>query len=173
VVIEQDRRTRAPVMIAAMTARRFTGTVRAEGRGRVVVPVPFDPDQVWGVKSRHHITGTINQVRFRGVIEASDADRRIVFTPAWLRDNSLEPGEPVEVELSPEGPQRADLAEDIAAALDAAPTAAAFFDSLAQFYRRAYLRWINGTTRRPELRAARIAEMVDLLTAEIKQRPKT
>lgn len=156
-----------------MTARRFTCTVRAEGRGRVVVPVPFDPDQVWGVKSRHHITGIVNEARIRGVIETSGADRRIVLTSAWLRDNSLAPGDSVEVVLSPEGPQRADLAEDIAAALDAAPTAAAFFDSLAQFYRRAYLRWIDGTKHRPELRAARIAEVVDLLTAEVKQRPKT
>jgi uncharacterized protein YdeI (YjbR/CyaY-like superfamily) len=156
-----------------MTARRFTGTARADGRGRVVVPVPFDPDQVWGVKSRHHITGTVNQMRVRGVIETAEADRRIVLTPSWLRDHGLAPGDRVEVELSPEGPQRADLADDIAAALDAAPAAAAFFDSLAQFYRRAYLRWIDGTTRRPELRAARIAEMVELLTAGIKQRPKT
>jgi uncharacterized protein YdeI (YjbR/CyaY-like superfamily) len=157
--------------IAAVTAHRFTGTARAADRGRVVVPVPFDPDQAWGVKSRHHVTGTVNQVRFRGVIEASD--RRIVFTPAWLRDNGLAPGDQVEVELSPEGPQRSDLAEDVAAALDAEPAAGAFFDSLAQFYRRAYLRWIDGTTRRPELRAARIAEMVGLLAAGIKQRPKT
>ena len=51
--------------------------------------------------------------------------------------------------------------------------AAAFFDTLAQFYRKAYLRWIDATTRRPELRAARIAEVVDLLAAEIKQRPRS
>jgi bifunctional DNA-binding transcriptional regulator/antitoxin component of YhaV-PrlF toxin-antitoxin module len=156
-----------------MTERRFTGTVRADERGRVVVPVPFDPDQAWGVRARHHITGTVNDVRIRGVLEASGADRLIVLPSAWRRDNGLAPGDHVEVVLSPEGPQRADLAEDIAAALAATPTAAAFFDSLAQFYRRAYLRWIDGTTRRPELRAARIAEMVDLLAAGVKQRPKT
>ncbi|MET9630650.1 YdeI/OmpD-associated family protein [Lentzea sp. NPDC006480] len=156
-----------------MTAPRFVGTVHAEGPGHLVVPVPFDPDEVWGVKSRHHITGSVNQVRIRGVIEISDAGPRIVLTPAWLRDHGLAHGDRVEVVLSPEGPQRADLAEDIAAALDAAPAAAAFFDSLAQFYRRAYLRWIDGTKRRPELRAARIAEMVELLSAGIKQRPKT
>ncbi|HEX6342148.1 YdeI/OmpD-associated family protein [Umezawaea sp.] len=156
-----------------MTARRFTGTVREEGRGRVVVPVPFDPDQVWGVKARHHITGTVDDVRVRGVVEASGTDRWVVLTPAWLRDHALAPGDRVAVVLAPEGPQRADLAEDIASALDAAPAAAAHFDSLAQFYRRAYLRWIDGTARRPELRAARIAEVVDLLAAGIKQRPKT
>jgi hypothetical protein len=46
----------------------------------------------------------------------------------------------------------------------------AFFDTLAQFYRKAYLRWIDATTGRPEVRAARIAEVVDLLAAGIKQR---
>jgi uncharacterized protein YdeI (YjbR/CyaY-like superfamily) len=82
-------------------------------------------------------------------------------------------GGDVTVELTPEGPQRADLAEDISAALAANPAAAAFFDTLAQFYRKAYLRWIDATTRRPELRAARIAEVVDLLAAGIKERPRS
>ena len=50
--------------------------------------------------------------------------------------------------------------------------AAAFFDSLAQFYTRAYLRWIDATKRRPDVRAARIAEMVELLKAGRKQRPQ-
>ena len=76
------------------------------------------------------------------------------------------------IELAPEGPERGDLADDIAAALEANPDAAAFFDTLAQFYRKAYLRYIDATTRRPELRAARIAEVVDLLAAGVKQRPR-
>ena len=37
---------------------------------------------------------------------------------------------------------------------------------------QAYLRWIGATARRPDLRAARIAEVVDLLAAGIKQRPR-
>ena len=50
------------------------------------------------------------------------------------------------------------------------PAAGEFFDSIAQFYRRAYLRYIDATKRRPEERAARIAEVVALLAAGIKQR---
>ncbi len=72
----------------------------------------------------------------------------------------------------PEGLQRGDLDADIAAALDAHPAAGAFFDSLAQFYRKAYLRWIDGTKRRPHERVRRIQEMVTLLEAGIKERPK-
>ena len=155
-----------------MTTRRFTSTVGTSGRGRVFVPVPFDPDEVWGVKARHHVAGTVGGLRFRGVIEALGDDRGVVLGAAWRRDHGLAPGDDVEVVLSPEGPQRADLAEDVAAALDAEPAAGAFFDSLAQFYRRAYLRWVDGASRRPEVRAARIAELVELLAAGIKQRPK-
>jgi uncharacterized protein YdeI (YjbR/CyaY-like superfamily) len=75
---------------------------------------------------------------------------------------------PVEVVVEPEGPQRGDLAEDVATALAANPKAAAFFDSLAQFYRRAYLRWIDATKRSPQMRAQRIAQMIDLLNAGVK-----
>ncbi len=71
------------------------------------------------------------------------------------------------------GPQRDDLAADVAAALADNPQAGEFFDSLAQFYRRAYLRYIDATKRRPDERAARIAEVVGLLGAGIKQRPGT
>lgn len=156
-----------------MTARRFTAIVRADRQDRVFVPVPFDPDQVWGAKSRHLIAGTVNGLRFRGAVEVFDSGHGVGLSPTWRRDHGVSLGDHVEVVLSPEGPQRADLAEDIAAALDASPAAAAFFDSLAQFYRRAYLRWVDGTKRRPELRAARISEMVELLAAGVKQRPKS
>ncbi len=83
------------------------------------------------------------------------------------------PGDDVSVELAPEGPQRGDLADDISAALEANPAAAAFSGTLAQFYRQAHLRWIDATTRRPDLRAARIAEVVDMIAAGIKQRPRS
>jgi uncharacterized protein YdeI (YjbR/CyaY-like superfamily) len=82
-------------------------------------------------------------------------------------------GDEVTVELTPEGPQRGDLADDIAAALEANPAAGAFFDTLAQFYRKAYLRWVDATSRRPDVRAARIVEVVDLLAAGIKERPRS
>jgi len=152
--------------------QRYTATLAAGSRGRLFVPVPFDPDQVWRPKPQHHITGTINGVGVRAVIETREGLRGFTLGPAWLRDcRAVAVGDTATVEIMPEGPQRDDLAEDIAAALEASPNAAAFFDSLAQFYRRGYLRWIDATKRRPEQRAERIAEMVELLTSGVKQRP--
>jgi uncharacterized protein YdeI (YjbR/CyaY-like superfamily) len=71
-----------------------------------------------------------------------------------------------------EGPQRGDLADDIGAALEVNLAAGAFFDTLAQFYRNGYLRYIDATKRRPDLRAARIAEVTGLLASGIKERPR-
>ena len=74
--------------------------------------------------------------------------------------------------LAPEGPQRQALDPDIASALQAEPEAAAFFDGLAQFYRKGFLTWIAATKKKPDERARRIAETVRLLKAGIKERPE-
>jgi len=151
---------------------QFTATAIADPRKRVVVPMPVHPDEAWGPKLAHRVAGTVNGMRWRGVIEPLGDGRGIVLGGAWLRDCGIAPGDTVTVELIPEGPQRSNLAPDISAALAAEPEAAAFFDALAQFYRRAYLRWIDATKRRPDERAARIAEMVRLCKAGIKERPR-
>ena len=152
-------------------AHRYDAVASAVG-ARVMVPVPFDPDAVWGPKPKHHVRGTVNGRGVRAVIEPLGDSLGFVLGAAWRRDCGVGAGDPVSVVLSPEGPQRDDLDPDVQAALEAEPAAGAFFDSLAQFYRRAYLRWIDGTKRRPDVRAQRIADMVELLKQGIKERPR-
>jgi hypothetical protein len=153
-------------------SHQFTTRAVTAPRGHVLIPVPFDPDTTWGTKPRHHIRGTVNHMPVRGVVQPADDGYGFTLGPAWLRGCGLAAGDVVTVDIEPEGPQRDDLATDIAAALDASPQAAAFFDSLAQFYRRAYLRWIDATKRHPAQRPQRIAEMIKLLEAGHKQRPQ-
>ncbi|HEX6682155.1 MAG TPA: YdeI/OmpD-associated family protein [Candidatus Limnocylindrales bacterium] len=156
-----------------MEPQRFAARLQPLSRGRGFVAVPFDPDAVWGTKPRHPVGGTINGRTFRGVIETHDGTPGFILGPAWLRDcGGVSVGDSVQVLAVPEGPQRGDLDADLAAALQASPRAGAFFDGLAQFYRKAYLRWIDGTKRRPQERARRIAEMITLLEAGQKQRPQ-
>lgn len=152
------------------TQRRFRTTVAVDRRGRTVVPVPFDPDEAWGVKPRHPVRGSVAGCAMRGIVEKREDGPVITLGPSWTRV-PLHDGTEVEVVLEPEGPQRADLAPDIAAALDAAPDAAAFFDSLAQYYRNSWLRWIDSTKRNPEQRPVRIAHMVRNLQDGRKERP--
>lgn len=151
---------------------RYTTVVSADDRKRVMVPVPFNPDETWGQKLEHRIAGSVNGMGIRGSLEPFAGGFGVVLGEAWRRDCGVSPGDKVTVVLYAEGPQRADLAPDVAAAFDAEPEAGAFFDSLAQFYRRGYLRWIDATKRRPDLREARIAEVVALCKAGVKERPK-
>ena len=156
-----------------MNSRRFRAVIAAGPRDSAVITMPFNPDEAWGAKADHPVGGTIEGCRIRTRLVPADGGWVLILAPKRLRDMGIAIGDDVTVELAPEGPQRADLADDIAAALAANPAAAAFFDTLAQFYRKAYLRWIDATTRRPDLRAARIAEVVDLLAAGVKERPRS
>jgi hypothetical protein len=162
-----------------MRVQQFRGHITADAAGRAVITIPFDPDETWGAKPFHPVGGIIQTAaglscgrRLRGTITAAGSQWVFTVNPMWMRDTGVAVGDEVIVELEPEGPQRGDLADDIASALEASPEAAAFFDTLAQFYRKAYLRYIDATTRRPDVRAARIVEVVDLLAAGVKQRPR-
>jgi hypothetical protein len=135
--------------------------------------MPFDPDETWGAKANHPVGGTIDGRRIRARLAPAGSGWVLVLAPQRLLGMGIAIGDEVSVELTPEGPQRGDLAGDIAAALEASPAAGAFFDTLAQFYRKAYLRYIDATTRRPDVRAARIAEVAGLLAAGIKERPRS
>lgn len=152
--------------------RKFRATLEGADRGRVYLVLPFDPEQAWGKRPRYHIRGTINGDRVRGSLEKFARGYFLALGPAYRRCNGLKVGDAVQVELAPEGPQSEALAADIAAALAADPQAAQFFDGLATFYRKNFLRWIDATKRSPEVRAQRIAELVRLMRAGQKERPR-
>src|SRR5215472_18607123 len=151
-------------------SRTFTAAVERDARGRVMIVLPFDPSEAWGPKTRHHITGTIGGRRIRTTLPGDGPDARVVMGNACA---AFDIGEQVGVVLEPEGPQLDSLAPDLADALAARPQALDFFLSLATFYRKGYLRWVDATKRRPAVRAARIAELVELLDAGHKERPRT
>ena len=151
-----------------MSTKRFKTTVINSGDKTSIV-IPFDPNEVWGVKHRHYATGSINGCTIRGLLESTGTRFFLSLGPAWRRDNGIDAGAKVEVVLAPEGPQSDTLSSDVVAALNADPKAKAFFDSLATFYRKNYIRWIE-SAKRPETRTARIAQMMRLLKAGKKQR---
>ena len=138
-------------------------------KGKARLPIPFDPPEVWGERSRYHVRGTVNGIMWRGPLSVDEQGYYLSLGPAWLRDANLDVNAPVNVELLPEGPQQDSLAADIVAALAADDAARAFFDGLATFYRKGYVNWIEGA-KRPETRLARIQEMMTLLQRRQKQR---
>ena len=79
----------------AATSRQFTTTVTAAPRGQVLIPVPFDPDTVWGGKRRHLVGGTVNGVRVRGALTTTPDGYALTLSRAWLRDCHLALGDNV------------------------------------------------------------------------------
>lgn len=153
------------------TVRSFQARASRTGPRGVTIPVPFNPAEAWGKRDRYHVTGTIEGLGFRTTLVHRQDGWQIALGPKSGSGAGLQDGDSVLVELWPEGPQAEQLAPDIAKALSARPRAQAAFDGLATFYRRGWLRWIEATKRRPEVRAERIAEMVRLVEAGHKERP--
>jgi len=151
-----------------LSTQRFKTTV-AKSASRVFIPIPFHPNEVWGVKQRHHVTGTVNEHKVRGSLGSDGQQYFLPLGATWRRDCGIKAGDTVEVTLSPEGPQSESLAKDVSDALDTEPQARAFFESLATFYRNTYIKWIE-SAKRLETRAARIQEMIELLKAGKKQK---
>ena len=156
----------------AVAQKRFKATIEGADKGRAFVVLPFDPAALWGQRERYHVRGTVGECPVRGALAESQRGYLLPLGAAYRRDAGLHVGDAVTVVLMIEGPQRDGLAPDLAAALEAEPEAGRFFDALATFYRKGYLRWVDATQRRPEVRAARIAELVELLKAGHKQRPR-
>jgi len=146
-------------------------TTIAEGRkgGGIAIKLPFDPAAAWGARDRHDVTGTINGHRVRGKLTEYPDGHRLELGPTWCRDESVLPGAQVTVTLEPEGPQVATMAVDVASALDAEPEVRRFFESLATFYRKNFMRWID-SAKQPETRARRIADTVATLKAGKRER---
>jgi hypothetical protein len=146
-----------------MNTKRFRSTV-VRAKSKSYIPLPFDPNDEWGEKDRHYVKGTVGDRRIRGLLRIEDEGYALPLGPAWLRDNPLPASATIDVVLEPDGPQSEVLGADIAQALDASPEARALFQSVAPFYRKNFLRWID-QAKRAETRAARISEMVKMLEA--------
>jgi hypothetical protein len=149
--------------------RRFRAAAMGRPHGGHSIEIPFDPAVAWGARDQYHVQGTVGGNRFRGPLVSAEGAWSLQLGPAWCRVPGFQPGDEVEVVMGPEGPQSTTLGADVAAAFAAEPAAARFFDSLPSFYRNNYARWIEGA-KRPETRAKRIAETIDLAKREKRER---
>jgi len=151
--------------------QRFTARVELGRSSGFALTLDFDPVAAWGRRDVYRVNGTIAGAQFRGVITHEGAAWVTTLGPKSQASSRVAPGAVVDVAVDLEGPQAGALAPDIAAALARRPRAKLAFDELATFYRKGWLRWIDGTKRRPDERARRIAEMVRLVETGRKELP--
>ena len=153
-----------------MQTMNFTATAVGRPRGGIAIALPFDPAEVWGERDRYYLAGTVGSYPMRATVTPGDGEPIMTLGPAWCRDPRVGAGASVQVSLHPEGPQLDTIDADFADALRAEPTARRFFESLATFYRKGWVTWVDGA-RRPEARAVRIGETVAALRAGLRERP--
>jgi Bacteriocin-protection, YdeI or OmpD-Associated/Domain of unknown function (DUF1905) len=148
-----------------------TASVVVEGRprGGVSVRLPFDPSDAWGVLDAYHVDGTLGGQRYRGTLVHEGHTWRLELGPSWCRAPGFGPGDEVELVMAPEGPRTTTMGDDVAAAFRSDPDAARFFDSMPSYYRNNAARSVD-SAKRPETRARRIDEIVDL--ARRRERPE-
>jgi hypothetical protein len=141
--------------------RTFRATVTGAG-GKAQVALPFDPDEVWGRRARHDLTGDIGGHAFRGKVQITGSGPILSLGPAWRRDAGVGIGDEVLVALRPEGPQVGAMEPDLVAAFAADPEARAIFERMSTSCRKSYMRWVD-EAKRPETRARRIGELMQFL----------
>lgn len=105
-----------PIVSSVVRTWAYTTTLEPLPGNKARVAVPFDPNETWGVKSQHHVSETVAGMRVRVTIAQDDAGWSFTLRPSRLRSCPAGTGDDVEVAISPEGPQRGDLAPDVAAA---------------------------------------------------------
>jgi hypothetical protein len=149
--------------------RPFRAAAVGRPQGGHSIAIPFDPAAAWGARDQYHVHGTVGGHRFRGPLTVADGAWSLRLGPGWWRTPDFAPGAEVDVVMEPEGPFSTSLGADVATAFAAEPVAARFFDSLPLFYRKNYARWIDGA-KRPETRANRISETVDLAKRGMRER---
>src|SRR5262249_13178084 len=127
--------------------RRFETVLLPRPGGGIAVRLPFEPAAAWGDRDRWYVAGTIDDYRFRASVSKLDEAPAILLGPMWCRDPSMVAGRQVALVVAPEPPDSTTVAADFSSALGAQPHARRFFDSLATFYRKNYVRWIEGAKR--------------------------
>lgn len=82
----------------------FDAIVQKEG-SFTFVALPFSPREIWGVRPRYPVSGTINDIAVRGTLGALGQDYFLRLAAAWIRGSGIEPGAKVTVRLSIAEPQ--------------------------------------------------------------------
>lgn len=148
----------------------FEAAIEQGGGGGAYVTIPFDVEAAFG-KKRVPVRVTIDGAPYRGLLVRMGGEHHILPVLKEIRARiGKQAGDRVEVTVQEDTePKVVVPPADFAAALEAAPGAAAFFDGLAYTPRKEYVQWIE-SAKREQTRRDRVAKAVEMLAAGKKGR---
>lgn len=147
-----------------MASKTYETTIFREG-SMCYIPVPFDPKPLFG-KVRAPVTVTVNGYTYRSTIAPMAGVTCIPLRKSNREAAGLEGGETVEVTLTLDtAPRVVEPPDDLAQALQAAPSAWERWQKLSYTHQREWAEAVEGA-KKAETRAKRIADCVRALTGK-------
>ena len=152
-----------------MSEQTFRATIVEAERGRVRLPVPFDPREVWGKEQRHYVQGTINDKPFTGSLGSRGGEYFMPLNKELRATLGVEPGDDVAVVMRHAASGDSGLPAELTAALAKNKKAREFFEGLSSFYKNEYVKWIT-SAKTQATRDTRLAKTLELLKEGKKKR---
>jgi hypothetical protein len=142
---------------------QFHAVIEDAGGGGAYVTIPFDVEKAFG-KKRVKIKASIDGEPYRGTLVRMGSPQHMLLVLKEIRQKIGKSfGDEVFVELAEDLETRQiEISPDLQQALEARPTAQAFFSRLSYSHQKEYVQWI-AEAKRDETRRRRIQQAVDLL----------
>jgi hypothetical protein len=143
----------------------FEASLEADGdTGGVFVVIPFSVPEVYGKRGQLPVHVTFDGYPYQGsAVPLGDGHHALLLLKQIRKAIGKTIGDTVRVTLRHDtAVRKMEAPSDLAAQLANNPKAAAYFDKLAYTHQREFVRWLEGA-KRPEIRAKRLAETVELL----------
>lgn len=142
---------------------RFRTTIQQTGKNTTGIPVPDDVVAALGSGKRPAVTVTVNGYRYRSTVASMGGVSMVSLSAEHRAGAGVAGGDEVEVDLELDtAPREVTVPDDLAAALDAEPTARATFDGLSYSNRSWHVLQVTGA-KTDETRQRRIAKSVETL----------
>lgn len=148
----------------------FSSTVLLNGRTATGIQVPPDVVEALNGGKRPAVTVTLGGHTYRTTVAPMGGRFMIPLSAENREAAGLGAGDEVDVRLELDtAPREMPAPDDLAAALEGAPEAKSFFESLSFSHKRSYVDWLT-SAKKAETRERRVAQAVDLLLEKRKQR---
>lgn len=141
----------------------FHAVIVDAGGGGAFAIIPFDVEKTFG-KKRVKIKATIDGEPYRGTLVRMGTPHHMLLLLKEIREKIGKSfGDEVTVELEEDlDPPQVAVPADLQQALQAEPTAQAFFNRLSYSHQREYVRWIY-EAKRDQTRLVRIQRTIEML----------
>ncbi|WP_433435147.1 YdeI/OmpD-associated family protein [Nonomuraea sp. CA-141351] len=139
---------------------RFRTTVELGGKTATGLEVPAEVVEGLGAGKRPSVTVTINSHTYRSTVAPMGGRFMLPLSAENRQGAGVAAGDEVEVEVALDtAPREIEVPADLAEALEHAPEARKFFESLSYSRKRRYVLQIEGA-KKPETRQRRVTDTI-------------